>query len=112
MNFLKADWNRVLEFAWRILVFVAGPRARVRQAKAAQVAALASFDEVVLTALEGDRAGSRLVRCGTDLLTTEQSLIALDAAVAASEAALVRDQIAVFKALGGGWRDETQGPAR
>jgi len=39
-----------------------------------------------------------------DLLTTEQSQIAADAAVAASDAALVQDQIAVFKALGGGWR--------
>jgi NodT family efflux transporter outer membrane factor (OMF) lipoprotein len=39
-----------------------------------------------------------------DLLTTEQSLVAADAAVAASDAALVQDQIAVFKALGGGWR--------
>lgn len=38
-----------------------------------------------------------------DLLTTEQSLVASDAAVAASDAALVQDQIAVFKALGGGW---------
>jgi len=39
-----------------------------------------------------------------DLLTTEQSLVATDAAVAASDAALVQDQIALFKALGGGWR--------
>jgi outer membrane protein TolC len=39
-----------------------------------------------------------------DLLTTEQSLVAADAAVAASDGALVQDQIAVFKALGGGWR--------
>ena len=39
-----------------------------------------------------------------DLLTTEQTLIAADAAVAASDSALVQDQIAVFKALGGGWR--------
>jgi NodT family efflux transporter outer membrane factor (OMF) lipoprotein len=40
-----------------------------------------------------------------ELLTTEQSLIAADASVAASDAALVQDQIAVFKALGGGWRN-------
>ena len=33
-----------------------------------------------------------------DLLTTEQSLVAIDAAVASSDAALVQDQIAVFKA--------------
>ena len=39
-----------------------------------------------------------------DLLTTEQSLIAADAAVAASDTALVQDQIAVFTALGGGWQ--------
>jgi NodT family efflux transporter outer membrane factor (OMF) lipoprotein len=43
-----------------------------------------------------------------DLLTTEQSLVAVDAAVASSDAALVQDQIAVFKALGGGWRSESQ----
>jgi outer membrane protein TolC len=43
-----------------------------------------------------------------DLLTTEQSLVAVDAAVASSDAALVQDQIAVFKALGGGWRVEKQ----
>ena len=39
-----------------------------------------------------------------DLLTSEQVLVAADAAVAASDAALSQDQIAVFKALGGGWR--------
>ena len=44
-----------------------------------------------------------------ELLTTEQSLVAVDAAVASSDAALVQDQIAVFKALGGGWRSESQG---
>jgi NodT family efflux transporter outer membrane factor (OMF) lipoprotein len=42
-----------------------------------------------------------------DLLTTEQSLLAADAAVAASDAALAQDQIAVFKALGGGWKAKT-----
>jgi len=51
-----------------------------------------------------------------DLLTTEQVLVAADAAVAASDAALVQDQIAVFKALGGGWRSAGAlapvGPAR
>ena len=40
-----------------------------------------------------------------DLLTTEQSLISIDASVALSDTALVQDQIAVFKALGGGWHD-------
>ena len=39
-----------------------------------------------------------------ELLITEQSLIAADAAVAASDTALAQNQIAVFKALGGGWR--------
>jgi outer membrane protein TolC len=39
-----------------------------------------------------------------DLLTTEQAEIAADTALAASDAALSQDQIAVFKALGGGWR--------
>jgi NodT family efflux transporter outer membrane factor (OMF) lipoprotein len=39
-----------------------------------------------------------------DLLTSEQTLVDADAAVAASDAALVQDQIAVFKALGGGWQ--------
>jgi NodT family efflux transporter outer membrane factor (OMF) lipoprotein len=43
-----------------------------------------------------------------DLLTTEQQMVAADAAVASSDAALAQDQIAVFKALGGGWRT---GPA-
>ena len=38
-----------------------------------------------------------------DLLTAEQSLVASDAALAASDSALIQDQIAVFKALGGGW---------
>ncbi len=39
-----------------------------------------------------------------DLLTSEQALVAADSAVAASDSALAQDQIAVFKALGGGWR--------
>jgi NodT family efflux transporter outer membrane factor (OMF) lipoprotein len=42
-----------------------------------------------------------------DLLTTEESLVAADSAVASSDAALVQGQIAVFKALGGGWGDPT-----
>ena len=119
---------------------MAAPRARVRQAKAEQSSALASFDGVVLTALKeteqalaaysaaldtrqalGDaqdkvhsaygfaqdefRAGAL---SNLDLLTTEQALVAVDAAVASSDAALVQDQIAVFKALGGGWRSDSQ----
>jgi outer membrane protein, multidrug efflux system len=39
-----------------------------------------------------------------ELLTAEQALVGADAAVAASDAALVQDQIALFKALGGGWK--------
>jgi NodT family efflux transporter outer membrane factor (OMF) lipoprotein len=40
---------------------------------------------------------------GLDLLIAEQTLVSADAAVAASDAILTQDQIAVFKALGGGW---------
>ena len=43
-----------------------------------------------------------------DLLTTEQALVASDAAVAASDAQLVQDQITLFKALGGGWQRESR----
>ena len=38
-----------------------------------------------------------------DLLTSEQALVSADALVAQSDAEIVQDQIAVFKALGGGW---------
>jgi NodT family efflux transporter outer membrane factor (OMF) lipoprotein len=120
---------------------MAGPRARVRQAKAEQVAALAAFDSVVLTALKEteqtlafysaaldhrqslgsardtiqqafDIAREQFLAgraSSLDLLTTEQSLVALDAAVASADATLVQDQIAVFKALGGGWRGTNEG---
>jgi len=115
---------------------MAGPRARVRHAKAEQAAALASFDQVVLTALKETEQALALYSAALDnrqaldnaqdkvqsayrmahdqflagsissldLLTTEQLLVSVDAAVAASDAVLVQDQIAVFKALGGGWR--------
>jgi NodT family efflux transporter outer membrane factor (OMF) lipoprotein len=43
-----------------------------------------------------------------DLLTTEQSVVALEASVASADAALIEDQIGVFKALGGGWREESR----
>jgi NodT family efflux transporter outer membrane factor (OMF) lipoprotein len=43
-----------------------------------------------------------------DLLTAEQSLVSTEAAVAASDAALVQDQIGLFKALGGGWQAPPQ----
>jgi len=120
---------------------MAGPRARVRQARAAEAAALASFDSVVLNALKeteqalalygaaldnrqslGDAQDKVHAAFGMahdqflagsisslDLLTTEQSLVAVDAAVASSDAGLVRDQIAVFKSLGGGWRSNDGG---
>lgn len=39
-----------------------------------------------------------------DLLTAEQTLISADAALAASDATLVQNQIGLFKALGGGWK--------
>ena len=113
----------------------AAPRARLRQARAQERAALAGFDSVVLQALketeqslatysaelDHDRAladaqakaarayelahGQFLAGASTqlDLLATEQSLVSADAAVAASHAALAQDQIAIFKALGGGW---------
>jgi NodT family efflux transporter outer membrane factor (OMF) lipoprotein len=116
----------------------AGPRARIRQTKASQAAALAAFDSVVLTALKEteqalaeysaalDRrqaladAQSKIHRSfdiaheeyaagsvsNLDLLTTEQSLVALDAAVAASDASLIQLQIDLFKALGGGWHND------
>jgi NodT family efflux transporter outer membrane factor (OMF) lipoprotein len=111
-------------------------RARVRQAKAFQVAALASFDEVVLTALKEteqalaqyhaglasrqaladaqkqihsafDIAHDQFLAGGAsnlDLLTTEQTLVSIDASVASADSALIQDQIAVFKSLGGGWQ--------
>jgi NodT family efflux transporter outer membrane factor (OMF) lipoprotein len=113
-----------------------GARARVRQAKALQVAALAAFDEVVLTALKEteqslsqyrsaldsrlalleaqnkihtafDIAHDQFLAGGAsnlDLLTTEQTLVSIDASVAAADAAVVQGQIAVFKSLGGGWQ--------
>jgi multidrug efflux system outer membrane protein len=39
-----------------------------------------------------------------DVLIAEQTLVTADAAVAQSDSAVIQDQIAVFKALGGGWR--------
>jgi outer membrane protein TolC len=116
----------------------AGPRARIRQAKAYQAAALASFDSVVLTALKEteqalasytaaidhrrslaeaqdrihtsfDIATNEFLAGGVsnlDVLTTEQSLVALDESVASADAEIIQDQIAVFKALGGGWHGQ------
>jgi NodT family efflux transporter outer membrane factor (OMF) lipoprotein len=47
-----------------------------------------------------------------DLLTSEQQLVAADAAVAGSDAALILDQVSVFKALGGGWHNTEQSARR
>lgn len=46
-----------------------------------------------------------------DVLTTEQTLVALDAEVASSDAELIQRQIDLFKALGGGWREAPGGRA-
>ncbi len=43
-----------------------------------------------------------------DLLTTEQTLITAQSSLAASDQAVAADQIAVFKALGGGWQSTAQ----
>jgi NodT family efflux transporter outer membrane factor (OMF) lipoprotein len=115
---------------------MAGPRARLKAAKANEAASLATFDATVLQALK--EAEQSLAVYGAELdhrralgeaqdkaarafdmahgqfaagsastldtLTSEQALVAANAQVAASDAALAQDQIAVFKALGGGWR--------
>jgi NodT family efflux transporter outer membrane factor (OMF) lipoprotein len=115
---------------------MAGPRARLKAAKANQAATLANFDATVLQALKEaeqslavygaeldhrralgearDKAQRALdmahgqFAAGSvstlDTLTSEQTLVAANAQVAASDSALAQDQIAVFKALGGGWR--------
>jgi NodT family efflux transporter outer membrane factor (OMF) lipoprotein len=115
---------------------MAGPRARLAQAKAGQAASLANFDNTVLQALkETEQAlavyGAELdhrralgealdkaqrafdmahgqfaagAASTLDTLTSQQTLVTASAQVAASDAALAQDQIAVFKALGGGWR--------
>jgi NodT family efflux transporter outer membrane factor (OMF) lipoprotein len=114
---------------------LAGPRARVRQARSQASAALAGFDSTVLQALKEteqalvayraeldhrevlgrvqDKAhrafdianGEYLAGAASplDLLIAEQTQVAADADVAASDAALAENQIRVFKALGGGW---------
>jgi NodT family efflux transporter outer membrane factor (OMF) lipoprotein len=111
------------------------PRAKVRQARAGEQAALAGFDDAVLQALKETEQSlatygseldhhTALVDAQTkarrtyelahgqflagattqlDLLSAEQTVVGAEAAVASSNAALAQDQIAVFKALGGGW---------
>ena len=115
---------------------MAGPRARLRAARANEAASLATFDATVLQALKEaeqslavygaeldhrralgealdkarrafDMAHGQFAAGSTstlDTLTSEQALVTADAQVAASDATLAQDQIAVFKALGGGWR--------
>lgn len=110
-------------------------RARIRQAEASTEAALATFDDTVLTALqetetalatltgEIDRQRSlvaardfsaeaaRIVRlrygAGAEnflaVLDAERTLADSEAALAASQANVATNQVAVFKALGGGW---------
>jgi multidrug efflux system outer membrane protein len=112
-------------------------RARIRQAKASNESALATFDGTVLTALRetetalSDLAGAldrqtalaatrdysaeaaRIVglryRAGAEnflaVLDAQRTLATAEAALAQSRAALVTDQVAVFKALGGGWEN-------
>lgn len=114
---------------------IAVARARIRQADAQTDAALATFDQTVLTALqetetalssyanELDRrtalrtardqaaTAARLSRlrfdAGADsfltVLDSERTLAGADAALAASEAQVTTYQIALFKALAGGW---------
>jgi outer membrane protein TolC len=111
-------------------------RARIHQARAAEQAAVAGFDGVVLQALkETDQSlatyGAELARrqdlveardrarqafdmgheqflagatSNLDLLSAEITLVTAEAAVATSDGAVAQDQIAVFKALGGGWQ--------
>ena len=125
---------------------IAVARARIRQARAADEAALATFDGTVLTALSeteqalSDLAGeldrqaalaatrdysaeaARIVglRYGAGaenflaVLDAQRTLATAEAQLAASRAALVDDQVSVFKALGGGWENapETTAPAK
>lgn len=114
---------------------VLAARARIKQAGAASDAALATFDQTVLTALqetetalanyasELDRnaalkaardqaaTAARLSRlrfdAGADsfltVLDAERTLAGADAQLASSDALITSYQIAVFKALAGGW---------
>ncbi|MGH7021801.1 MAG: TolC family protein, partial [Brevundimonas sp.] len=120
---------------------IAVARARIKQAGAQTDAALATFDQTVLTALqetetalsayanELDRrtalttardqaaTAARLSRlrfdAGADsfltVLDSERTLAGADAALAASEAQVTTYQIALFKALAGGW-DQAPNP--
>ena len=67
-----------------------GWRDRIKQSSAALRQAQDQYDAGMISTL--------------DLLTSEQTLVNADAASASSDSALTQDQIAVFKALGGGWQ--------
>ena len=118
---------------------IAVARARIAQTGALSEAALATFDQTVLAALqetetalsayanELDRrtalteardeaaTAARLSRqrfqAGADsfltVLDAERTLASADAALAASDALVTSYQITLFKALGGGWRQES-----
>ena len=45
-----------------------------------------------------------------ELLTTEQTLVVADSAVAGSDATIAQNEVAVFKALGGGWQSAVATP--
>ncbi len=116
---------------------IAVARARIRQARATNEAALASFDGTVLNALqetetalsdlaaELDRQAALVAQrdfsaeaarivglrygAGAEnflaVLDAQRTLATAEAQLAQSRAALVEDQVAVFKALGGGWEN-------
>jgi NodT family efflux transporter outer membrane factor (OMF) lipoprotein len=75
----------------------------------------AERDRRAQLALARDRAAEALRLAGLqrregalpylDLLSAEQTLISADAALAASDRQIAADQVAVFKALGGGWQE-------
>jgi hypothetical protein len=81
------DWNKAFEFTWRILVFIV----------AIAIIVIVSTN---WTRWEGGEGWQRTN-------DAEQSLVTLDAAVASSDASLIQLQIDVFKALGGGWHNES-----
>lgn len=81
------------------------------QALTAYQAELAHHAALATAAADADRALSMAHAqfeagqiSNLDLLTAEQTRVTTVAAVAASDAALIQDQIALFKALGGGWQ--------
>jgi hypothetical protein len=90
-----------------------GPRARVRQAEANALAALDAFDGTVLQALKEVEQALSIYRSEIERREALADMqekgavpsiwIEADAAAAISETALGQDQIAIFKALGGGW---------